>query len=47
VGLQGLALSSSTTGSAQGSVVSSISRNVKLDSGTQMVLQVAGSASAQ
>jgi hypothetical protein len=52
IGLQGLALntptavagSGSASGSAQGSVVSSTSRNVKLDSGTQMVLRVTGSA---
>lgn len=44
VGLQGLTLSSATAASAQGSVISSTTRNVKLDSGTQMVLQVAGTA---
>jgi hypothetical protein len=44
IGLQGLNLSSSTSGSAQGSVISSNNQNVKLDSGTQMVLQVNGSA---
>ena len=52
IGLQGLALNTATTvtgsgsasGSAQGSVISSTSRNVKLDSGTQMVLRVTGSA---
>lgn len=52
IGLQGLALntptavagSGSASGSAQGSVISSTSRNVKLDSGTQMVLRVTGSA---
>ncbi|HEV2989311.1 MAG TPA: hypothetical protein VG759_12775 [Candidatus Angelobacter sp.] len=43
IGLQGLTLSSSASGSAQGSVISSNSQNVKLDSGTQMVLQVNGS----
>jgi len=51
IGLQGLALntptavagSGSASGSAQGSVISSTSRNVKLDSGTQMVLRVTGS----
>ncbi|HKV91360.1 MAG TPA: hypothetical protein VJW20_02305 [Candidatus Angelobacter sp.] len=47
VGLQGLALNTAAAGSAQGSVISSADKTVKLDSGTQMVLQVAGSASAQ
>jgi hypothetical protein len=47
VGMPGLALNSAAAGSAQGSVISSATRNVKLDSGTQMVLQVTGSASAQ
>jgi hypothetical protein len=46
VGMQGLALNTATAGSAQGSVISSPSRNVKLDSGTQMILQVTGSAAA-
>lgn len=44
IGLQGLTLNTSASGSAQGSVISSNSRNVKLDSGTQMVLQVNASA---
>jgi hypothetical protein len=39
-GLQGLTLSSATAGSAQGSVISSTTQNVKLDSGTQMLLRV-------
>lgn len=45
IGLQGLTLSSvaSGTANAQGSVISSTTQNVKLDSGTQMVLQVTGS----
>jgi hypothetical protein len=47
VGMQGLALNTAAAGSAQGSVISSTSRNVKLDSGTQMILQVAGSAAAK
>lgn len=47
VGLQGLALNTAAAGSAQGSVISSADKTVKLESGTQMVLQVAGSASAQ
>lgn len=40
IGLQGLNLSSATSGSAQASVISSTTQNVKLDSGTQMLLQV-------
>jgi len=47
VGLQGLALNAAAAGNAQGSVISSTSRNVKLDTGTQLVLQVTGSAAAQ
>jgi hypothetical protein len=41
IGMQGLTLNSASSGSAQGSVISSTTQNVKLDSGTQMVLQVA------
>ena len=40
IGLQGLNLSSVTSGSAQASVISSTTQNVKLESGTQMLLQV-------
>jgi hypothetical protein len=40
VGLQGLSLTSAVSNATQGSVVNSTSRNVHLDSGTQMVLQV-------
>ena len=40
VGMQGLNLSSATSGSATASVLSSTTQNVKLDSGTQMLLQV-------
>jgi hypothetical protein len=47
VGMQGLALNTAAAGNAQGSVISSASRNVKLDSGTQMILQVTGSAAAR
>jgi len=39
IGLQGLNLNSATAAGAQGSVITSASRNVKLDSGTQMLLQ--------
>ena len=44
VGLQGLTLNTVASGSAaaQGSVISSTTQNVRLDSGTQMVLQVTG-----
>jgi hypothetical protein len=44
IGLQGLSLNSATAGAAQGSVVSSTTRNVKLESGTQMLLKVTSSA---
>jgi hypothetical protein len=44
IGLQGLTLNSASTANAQGSIVSSTTRNVKLDSGTQMLLKVTGSA---
>jgi hypothetical protein len=47
VGMQGLVLNPAAAGSAQGSVLSSAKNNVKLDSGTQLILQVAGSAAAQ
>jgi hypothetical protein len=46
VGMQGVDLNAAAAGSAQGSVISSASRNIKLDSGTQMVLQVTGAAAA-
>jgi hypothetical protein len=44
VGMQGLALATAATGNAQGSVISSATHNVKLDAGTQMVLQITGAA---
>lgn len=44
IGLQGLSLSSVTDASAQGSVISSATRTVKLESGTQMLLQLSGTA---
>ncbi len=47
VGMQGIALNTVNTANAQGSVVSSASRNVKLDAGTQMILQVTGAAAAR
>jgi hypothetical protein len=47
VGMQGVALNTATNGNAQGSVISSASRNVKLDTGTQMILQVTGSAASR
>jgi hypothetical protein len=40
VGMQGLNLSSATSGNATASVLSSTTQNIKLDSGTQMLLQV-------
>ena len=45
-GLQGVNLSSATTGAAQGSVITSAGRNLRLESGTQMLLvtQAAGAA---
>jgi hypothetical protein len=48
VGMQGLALSNAlgAGANAQSSVISSASHNVKLDSGTQLVLQVTGAAAA-
>jgi hypothetical protein len=47
IGMQGVALNTAAAGSAQGSVISSTSRNIKLDTGTQMVLQVTGAAAAK
>lgn len=44
VGLQGLSLHSGISGAAQGSVITSSTRDVHLDSGTQMLLRVTGSA---
>src|SRR5579859_4791938 len=44
IGMQGVALNTAAAGSAQGSVISSTSRNIKLDTGTQMVLQITGAA---
>ena len=43
VGLQGLNLSSAASGATQGSLITSSSRDVRLESGTQMLLRVAGS----
>jgi hypothetical protein len=37
-GLQGLDITAAAAGSAQGSVISSTSRNVRLDTGTRMLL---------
>src|SRR5579859_2407968 len=47
IGMQGMALNTAAAGSAQGSIISSTSRNIKLDAGTQMVLQVTGAAAAK
>jgi hypothetical protein len=41
IGLQGLNLSSAAANSTQGSLITSVDRNVRLESGTQMVLRVA------
>jgi hypothetical protein len=46
VGMQGVELAGAAAGSAQGSVITSASRNIKLDSGTQMILQITGAAAA-
>src|SRR5205085_5004374 len=40
IGLNGLQLSSGASNSTQGSVITSAGKDVKLDSGTQMLLQV-------
>jgi hypothetical protein len=47
-GMQGVNLSSATTGAAQGSLITSAGKNLHLDGGTQMLLvtQAAGSAEA-
>lgn len=44
IGLQGLTLSSVTAASSQASVITSPTHNVKLDSGTQLLLQVSGNS---
>jgi hypothetical protein len=41
IGLSGLQLVSNTTSAAQGSLITSTSKTVKLDSGTQLLLRVA------
>jgi hypothetical protein len=46
-GLEGLNLSSSVSSSTQASLITSTSRNVHLDSGTQLVLVAHGSASVE
>ena len=43
-GLDGLSLNSAASSATQGSLVVSSTRNIRLESGTQMVLQVAGRA---
>jgi len=47
-GMQGVNLNAATAGAAQGSVITSAGKNLRLDSGTQMLLvtQAAGSAEA-
>lgn len=44
IGLQGLNLSSATAAGAQGSLITSPTQNVKLDSGTQVLLRAVASA---
>lgn len=44
IGLQGLTLNSVSTAGAQASVISSATQNVKLESGTQMLLQASGAS---
>jgi hypothetical protein len=44
LGMPGMSLSSAMSGATQASVISSADHTVKLDSGTQMVLQVSGAA---
>jgi hypothetical protein len=46
-GLSGLALQTAAATNAQGSLVTSTTRNVRLDSGTQMILVASGSAQPQ
>jgi hypothetical protein len=46
-GMPGVALNTAAAGNAQSSVLSSANGNIKLESGTQMILQVAGAAAAQ
>jgi hypothetical protein len=44
IGLRGLQLANSTSAAAQGSVITSASKTVHLDSGTQMLLRVSSEA---
>jgi hypothetical protein len=46
-GLEGLNLSAAASNSTQGSLITSTSKNVHLDSGTQFLLVSQGQASAQ
>jgi hypothetical protein len=47
IGMQGLSLNSVTGATADASVISSATRTVKLESGTQMLLQLSSAASAK
>jgi hypothetical protein len=47
IGMQGVVLNTAAAGNAQGSVISSANRTVKLDNGTQMILQVTGPEAAK
>jgi hypothetical protein len=42
IGLRGLSLTHETSGNARGSVITSDRENVKLDSGTQIILRTTG-----
>ena len=44
VGMPGVALNTASNGATQASIISSANNNVKLESGTQLVLQVSGMA---
>ena len=47
VGLPGMALNSTASAAAQGSVITSAGKNIHLDSGTQMLLKITSSANQQ
>ena len=47
VGLPGMTLYTATSAAAQGSIITSPQRNIHLDSGTQMLLKVTGTAAQQ
>jgi hypothetical protein len=47
VGMPGVALNTASNGNAQASIISSANNNVKLESGTQIMLQVSGLSAAK